>query len=228
MALDVAKLPRSALGTLNLSSALTCWGPRRHRPCFPGEFCSREQCQVCEPCPAGTYKELDGDAICRPCPNNTYSGTLGAASIAQCKQCPQKSSTEGPGKTTFFDCICDSAMYLVSSAVEEPTCVLCPVGALCTTGSGTRTCAVELPGFSCPSSGPIVGAWERDSSNYMRLLSCPAGSSMINSSTGTSVGIFEHDVQQVSPSQPALQVGSALFHAPITHSLRHGPSNSAN
>ena len=67
------------------------------------------------------------------------------------------------------------------SASKTPSCLNCPLGGNCIHGGSVVT-------FS-------VGEWETTNSMYV-LRRCPLGYRLVNSTDGTSTGIFSHDLQQ--------------------------------
>ena len=84
--------------------------------------------------------------------------------------------------------VCKPGSYSISplaiipgSHVQYPSCLSCPQGCDCTAGGADITCK--------------PGLWQAVGGIY-RLVSCPAGYELINSSAGTSHGDFSSNMQQ--------------------------------
>ena len=97
---------------------------------------------------------------------------------------------EGPAACDF----CQPGTYSVdplaprpASSSLAPSCLLCPAGGNCISGGSNVI-------FS-------IGDWVISSGMY-RLISCPVGFQLTNSTQGTSDGIFSHDNQQCGPCLP--------------------------
>lgn len=89
---------------------------------------------------------------------------------------------------------------MVNPGGTEPACSPCPAGAICPNATDQRACALRLAGFECPSTGRILGEWQRRAADDLFILeSCPTGTSKVNSSTGGVTGRFSHDVQRCAP-----------------------------
>ena len=90
--------------------------------------------------------------------------------------------------------LCRPASYSLSplarspdSSINSPSCLSCPVGCKCILGGTDIQCD--------------VGLW-RAVEGVFRVVSCPAGSQLINSTAGTSQGIFSNDLQQCKACLP--------------------------
>lgn len=130
---------------------------------------------------------------CSPCPRDTYRDTEGAISVSQCQVCHTAAYTQGRGKSNPRDCICSQRHYWALSG-DVATCYVCPAGAVCTDG----TCFLSTNEDNCTFNGKRVGTWVRDMPGFgvYRVQSCPEGYTLVNSTDGTSRGIFSHDSQQ--------------------------------
>uniref|UniRef100_A0A7S0LWG4 Uncharacterized protein n=1 Tax=Cryptomonas curvata TaxID=233186 RepID=A0A7S0LWG4_9CRYP len=100
----------------------------------------------------------------------------------------QEGGMNGPGVCTA----CKAGTYSLNplagipgSSRSAPACLNCPAGGNCIRGGNS----VEFQ----------VGGWAVFESKYFVLNSCPAGYQLINSSDGTSWGIFDHDMQECKP-----------------------------
>ena len=71
--------------------------------------------------------------------------------------------------------------HMPGSTSETPSCLSCPAGCNCIQGGAEIQCS--------------IGTW-RDIEGIYRLMSCPAGFQLINSTAGTSQGAFSSDLQQ--------------------------------
>lgn len=116
-------------------------------------------------------------------------------SVSQCQRCHPVAYTLGQGKSNPRDCICPKRYYWGLTADNVATCYRCPVGAACT----DATCFIARNEENCTVDGPIVGTWGRDDLEMFYVTSCPAGHMLVNSTVGTSSGVFDHDVQQCKP-----------------------------
>jgi DNA-binding beta-propeller fold protein YncE len=188
--------------------------------CGRGEDChpDRAPCQKCSACPKGKYKSdrffyqanlprtyfstQDSAYVrewvvepCENCPADTYRNREGGTERGSCTPCPARSTTLGiSGKSSIFDCVCDSQFYLVNLSSSDFECQVCPRGAVCLGRS--RACALQTSPPSCPCEeegdfnssncqGRVPGSWaveqvsgRRGSSvkkTVFRLNSCPPG-----------------------------------------------------
>ena len=89
---------------------------------------------------------------------------------------------------------CRPASYSLSplarspgSSINSPSCLSCPDGCDCTLGGADIRCD--------------LGLW-RAIEGVLRIISCPAGYQLINSTAGTSQGIFSNDLQQCKACLP--------------------------
>lgn len=91
------------------------------------------------------------------------------------------------------DCFCSPSWYTISQQnASMVMCMECPAGAVCFDGS----CALWDNSYTCPSSGPIPGTWERNTDLTYSVTTCPDGHRLINSTLGTATGEYNHDIQQ--------------------------------
>ena len=95
-----------------------------------------------------------------------------------------RTQMQGPGECVF----CKAGTYSLNplasppgSLTATPSCLNCPAGGNCIAGGSS----VEF----------LIGSWERTKSMYL-LRSCPIGYRLVNSTAGTSSGIFSHDSQE--------------------------------
>jgi sugar lactone lactonase YvrE len=133
----------------------------------------------CPACPAGTASKTAG-SLCEVCPENTYS----SATATECTPCPQGSNTRKQvGSTSGAACVCNEDFYSGFEANKKQVCQKCPSGARCSDG----TCALRKPEQTCGEGAAakrIEGTWVMKSGE-MRLVSCPAGSLVVNASSDT-------------------------------------------
>ncbi|CAH1248695.1 CSMD3 [Branchiostoma lanceolatum] len=135
--------------------------------CRDGEI---KQGLNCFPCGPGTYYDVY-ESICRPCEYATYQDEFGRT---ECKPCPEKTTTEGPGAKdmsackAFADCNCGVNPCILNSTgyfchclpgyqargddcIDIDECAdpsICP-NALCLNRPGTYSCQC-LPGYDGP------------------------------------------------------------------------------
>jgi DNA-binding beta-propeller fold protein YncE len=185
--------------------------------CGRGEDCHPDMtpCNKCSACAKGKYKSdrfqyqtkvprsyfsLQDAAFvrewlvepCENCPPDTYRSREGGTERGSCTPCPARSRTLGvSGKTSIYDCVCDSQFYLVNTSDTAFECQVCPKGAVCPGRS--RTCALQTSPPSCPCEDSnssqcdnnVPGSWvlevvsgRRESSvkkAVLRLSVCPPG-----------------------------------------------------
>ncbi|XP_078585767.1 CUB and sushi domain-containing protein 1-like [Branchiostoma floridae x Branchiostoma japonicum] len=129
----------------------------------------------CFPCGTGTYHDVY-QSICRPCEYATYQDEFGQT---ECKPCPDKTTTEGPGSKnisdckSFADCNCGANPCILNSTgyfchclpgyeAKEDDCIdidecadpdICP-NALCMNRPGTYSCQC-LSGYEGPFCADI-------------------------------------------------------------------------
>eukprot|EP00961_Rhodomonas_salina_P092456 1243768-Rhodomonas_salina.1 len=61
----------------------------------------------------------------------------------------------------------------------------------------TGSCAFESSPPACPSSNAPLGEWEVDTATgAWKLVGCPDGTSLVNSTDGTSHGVFRAEMQE--------------------------------
>jgi hypothetical protein len=102
----------------------------------------------------------------------------------------EQAGTKGtPGSCTRCSAGAYTLSPLVGSATssDTPSCLKCPAGADCSAGGDQVTFA--------------LGSWSNMKGIYY-LNACPLGHQLINSTTGTSYGLFSHDNQQCRPCKP--------------------------
>jgi hypothetical protein len=63
------------------------------------------------------------------------------------------------------------------------------------------TCGLRFENKTC-SEGPVVGSWVYGEDGLYRLVACPDGTSLVNTSVGGSKGLFFHDAQRCMPCDP--------------------------
>eukprot|EP00929_Paragymnodinium_shiwhaense_P095770 TRINITY_DN57040_c0_g1_i1.p1 TRINITY_DN57040_c0_g1~~TRINITY_DN57040_c0_g1_i1.p1 ORF type:complete len:1070 (-),score=105.02 TRINITY_DN57040_c0_g1_i1:373-3582(-) len=97
-------------GTSDLGDGLLC------QLCTAGKFQPDPMGQSCTNCSAGEFSK-QGQGSCSSCEPGTYSSIPGAAS---CIQCPVGLVTDGMGKTTQADCVCDLGYYKAPATSERP------------------------------------------------------------------------------------------------------------
>ena len=104
----------------------------------------------------------------------------------------QENTVDGPAVCT----LCKPGTYSISpmtsiqdssSSTYAPACLNCPAGCSCVGGGSQVKCK--------------VGQWTTTRGIYI-LTSCPAGYQLINSTAGTSQGVFSTDIQQCIACQP--------------------------
>jgi DNA-binding beta-propeller fold protein YncE len=189
-------------------------------PCGRGEDCSPDYapCSQCSACAKGKYKsdryfyqtnvprsyfsQQDAAFVrewvvepCESCTQDTYRNREAGTERGSCAPCPARSTTLGKsGRTSIFDCICDSQFYMVNLSANDFECQVCPKGAVCSGRS--RTCALRTSPPACPCEDDggqnlnkckttIPGNWivervsgRRDSStmkSVLRISQCPPG-----------------------------------------------------
>jgi DNA-binding beta-propeller fold protein YncE len=149
--------------------------------CGRGEDCHPDSapCSKCSACARGKYKSdryfyqtkvprsyfSPQDAAfvrewvvepCESCPQDTYRNREGGTERGSCTPCPARSTTLGmSGKTSIFDCVCDSQFYMVNLSANDFECQVCPKGAVCSGRS--RACALRTSPPSCPCEGDSDG-----------------------------------------------------------------------
>ncbi len=147
--------------------------------CGRGEDCHPDSapCAKCSACAKGKYKsdryfyptevprsyygQQDAAFVrewvvepCENCPPDTYRSREGGTERGSCTPCPARSTTLGiSGKTSIFDCICDSQFYMVNLSSIDFECQVCPKGAVCSDRS--RQCALRTSPPSCPCEGDV-------------------------------------------------------------------------
>ncbi len=188
--------------------------------CGRGEDCHPDSapCSKCSACARGKYKSdryfyqtqvprsyfspQDTAFVrewvvepCEDCPQDTFRNREGGTERGSCTPCPARSTTLGiTGKTSIFDCVCDSQFYMVNLSANNFECQVCPKGAVCSGRS--RACALRTSPPSCPcedegetnssqcNNNVVPGSWiveqvSRRGSNarktILRLSMCPPG-----------------------------------------------------
>ncbi len=106
--------------------------------------------------------------------------------ILQLEHAENKGVLAKPGSCV----LCSPGTYSLSPLARSPTnpdtpsCFKCPAGADCSAGGDHVTF--------------MLGNWSRYHDIFV-LNACPPGHQLVNSSTGTSYGLFSHDDQQCKP-----------------------------
>ena len=152
---------------------------------------SAETCLQCPPfqtsngsgatfclCKLGYIRDCQSQNCNRCIPTELYDN-------GQCTTCPADASCDGSASIK-----CKPSTYLTTPhGSTKPVCQVCPRGALCPDGSGI--CIFETRSqlrSECPHAPPLlVGQWENDeTSGIWKLVSCPLGSLLINSTAQAS------------------------------------------
>ena len=102
----------------------------------------------------------------------------------------EEGKVNGPAVCT----LCRPGSYSLSplaqspgSLINSPSCLSCPAGCDCLLGGADIQCG--------------LGSWKANA-GVLRVTSCPAGSQLINSTAGTSKGVFSNNLQQCKPCFP--------------------------
>jgi len=143
-------------------------------PCGKGEECTNLTCTMCSLCTPGYYKTAVSTAPCSACPADSYREDVGATELGNCLDCPFGAYTQiQEGQKSLDTCQCGERLY-ASTSGNTLVCLNCPAGATCP----DLSCSLRTSPFACK----IFGEWVRDiSSDEFRLLSCPIGYKLDNS-----------------------------------------------
>ena len=138
--------------------------------CEPGSFKSTPGSAACTACPdnadgpaaseavescwcdAGYAKQ---DGLCAQCGAGKYKDATNLSSDAACTECPATSHTDGNGRTSVLDCLCEAGHS------HPDRCEQCPAG---TSSPGVRVpCAPCAPGSRSATASSQCAQCEADS-----------------------------------------------------------------
>ena len=192
---------------INSSVGVFSHDDQQCKACTMEQYIVNPDSSVCRTCPKGAVCPSDLSCALRNPPQFLCDGAdqiLGSWSLdsigseyvlVDCPAGYTLLSTAKAGSAELQECQkCAANQYIVHPNADD--CQNCPVGALCSDG---QTCALhDVPAFMCPNAERIKGEWKVSGSIY-RLVNCPAGTQLLNSSSGTSSGVFSPDIQQCRP-----------------------------
>ena len=175
------------------------------RECNPGQYIVIPETQDCLVCPTGA---LCPDLSCALRNPPTFRCPQGEMIVGEWKvknstnmyvlvSCPAGHtliSSFDSGSNDLQQCKrCPVSQYIIHPDTDE--CQSCPKGALCP----DFTCALRnSTPLNCPGLDSIIGRWEVSGYVY-KLVECPPGTQLLNSTSGTSSGTFSADIQQCKP-----------------------------
>ena len=177
---------------------------QRCSECPIGSYTVHPDTQSCQTCPKGALCSDLSCALRNPpsflCPHDEVIGTWvveNSSSTYVLENCPSGYtlvSTAKAGSPDLQQCkLCSVGEYIVDPAKDD--CQPCPKGATCP----DLSCALTNgPSFACSYGESILGSWVVFDSTYI-LINCPSGTSLLNSTVGTSRGTFSAQIQQCRP-----------------------------
>ena len=177
---------------------------QRCEECTSGQYIVYPDWQDCQTCPKGAvcpdlscafrnppfFECFHGDSILGEWLMDNFSGTF---VLVNCPPGYTLISTAQAGSKDLQHCTqCLPGQYIISPSTDA--CQTCPKGALCP----DLSCAFGNPSFTCLSKIPIIGDWIVSGKIY-RLINCPLGTTLLNSTVGSSSGAFSAEIQQCKP-----------------------------